>query len=68
MLDLDLAPHPVLFLLGFVGNTNLQTVDVSSILFLLILACERILLVKTTRPAPAVASWMYLIRDYLLLE
>lgn len=68
MLDLDLAPHPVLFLLGFVGNTNLQTVDVSSILFLLTLACERILLVKMTRPAPAVASWMYLIRDYLLLK
>lgn len=66
MLDLDLAPHPVLFLLGFVGNTNLQTVDVSSILFLLTLACECILLVKMTRPAPAVASWMYLIRDYLL--
>jgi len=68
MLDLDLAPHPVLFLLGFVGNTNLQTVDVSSILFLLTLACERILLVKMTRPAPAAASWMCLIRDYLLLK
>lgn len=68
MLDLDLAPHPVLFLLEFVGNTNHQTLDVSSILLLLTLACERILLVKTTRPAPAAASWMYLIRDYHLLK
>lgn len=25
MLDLELAPHHVLFLLGFVGNTNFQT-------------------------------------------
>lgn len=66
MLDLDLAPHPVL--LGFIGNTNLQSVDVSSILFLLTLACERILLIKTRRLIPAVASWMYLIRDYLLLK
>lgn len=68
MLDLDLAPHPVLFLLGFIGNTNLQSVDVSSILFLLTLACEHILLIKTMRLIPAVASWMYLIRDYLLLK
>lgn len=68
MLELDLAPHPVLFLLGFVGNTNLQSVDVSSILFLLTLACEHILLIKTTGLIPAVASWMYLIRDYLLLK